>query len=108
MSAVLTSDLAGPAPQPRAASALRRRVATWLAQGAAIVGFVALWHALAATHARLGIVSFQNVPTPLAALEAGRDLLESGKLARHLGYSLWRVGAGFAAASLLGIALGLS
>ncbi|MFL6677802.1 MAG: ABC transporter permease [Burkholderiaceae bacterium] len=108
MSAVLTSDLADPAPRLRAAGALRRRAAAWLAQGAAIVAFVALWHALAATHARLGIVSFQNVPTPLAALEAGRDLLESGKLGRHLGYSLWRVGAGFAAASVLGIALGLS
>lgn len=108
MSAVLTSDPGAAAPTPRAAGPLRRHAAPWLAQGAAIVAFVALWHALAATHARLGIVDFRNVPTPFAALQAGRDLLDSGKLMRHLGYSLWRVGAGFASAAALGIALGLA
>jgi NitT/TauT family transport system permease protein len=108
MSAVLTSNLGAGAARTPAAGALRRRVAAWLAQGAAIAAFVALWHVLAATHAHLGIVNFQNVPTPLAALEAGRDLLASGKLGRHLGYSLWRVGAGFGAAATLGIALGLA
>jgi NitT/TauT family transport system permease protein len=108
MSAVLSSDLAAAPARPSAAAALRRHGAAWLAQGAAIVAFVALWHALAATHAHLGLVDFRNVPTPLAALEAGRDLVDSGKLARHLGFSLWRVGAGFASAALLGIALGLA
>lgn len=108
MSAVLTSDLDATPPRPPAAAALRRRGAAWLAQGAAVVSFVALWHALAATHAHLGIVDFRNVPTPLAALEAGRDLVDSGKLGRHLGFSLWRVGAGFVAAALAGIALGLA
>ena len=108
MSAVLTSDLDASPPKPPAAAALRRRAAAWLAQGAAIVAFVALWHVLAVTHAHLGIVNFQNVPTPLAALEAARDLADSGKLGRHLGLSLWRVGAGFASAAALGIALGLA
>jgi NitT/TauT family transport system permease protein len=108
MSAVLTPGLDTPPARPPAAAALRRRGAGWLAQGAAIVAFVALWHALAATHAHLAFVDFRNVPTPVAALDAGRDLADSGKLARHLGYSLWRVGAGFASAAVLGIALGLA
>jgi len=108
MSAVLNSDLGAPAAAARAADSPGRRAAAWLAQGAAVVAFVALWHVLAATHAQLGIVSFRNVPTPLAALEAARELVDSGKLGRHLGYSLWRVGAGYGAAAALGIALGLA
>jgi NitT/TauT family transport system permease protein len=108
MSAVLTSDPGASGPWLRAGGGLRRRAAAWLAQGAAVVGFVALWHAAAATHAHLGIVSFENVPTPLAALEAARDLVDSGKLGRHLGFSLWRVGAGFLSAAALGVALGLA
>jgi NitT/TauT family transport system permease protein len=108
MSAVLASRAAAPPAPWRAVAALRRRAADWLAQAAAIVAFVLLWHWLAATHAKLGIVSFQNVPTPIAALDAGRDLLESGKLGRHLGYSLWRVVAGFVSAALVGTALGLA
>ena len=110
MSAVLAPDVAAsPARSPvRAGEAARRRATAWLAQGAAVAAFVALWHALAANHVRLGIVSFQNVPTPLAALEAGRDLVDSGKLGRHLGYSLWRVAAGFLGAAVAGIALGLA
>lgn len=108
MSAVLTSDLGAAPARPRAGGALRRHGTGWLAQGAAIAAFVALWHGLAATHARLGFIDFRNLPTPVAALEAGRDLVDSGKLTRHLGYSLWRVAAGFASAALLGIVLGLA
>ena len=89
-------------------AAVRRRAATWLAQAASIVAFVLLWQWLAAGHAKLGFVSFENVPTPIAALDAGRDLLDSGKLGRHLGYSLWRVAAGFASAAVAGTALGLA
>jgi NitT/TauT family transport system permease protein len=107
MSALLASDAAASAAPVRAGAAARRRGA-WLAQAAAIAAAVLLWQALAASHARLGVVSFANVPTPVAALEAGRDLLESGRLGRHLGYSLWRVGAGFLAAAVAGIALGLA
>jgi NitT/TauT family transport system permease protein len=85
----------------------RRHAAAWLAQGLSVAGFLLLWYALAATHARLGLVTFENVPTPLAALEAARDLVASGKLGRHLGFSLWRVAAGFLAAAVAGIGLGL-
>src|SRR4051794_29051826 len=73
----------------------RRRAAAWLAQGLSIAAFVLLWQGLAASRVHLGLVTFENVPTPLVALEAGRELLQGGKLARHLGFSLWRVGAGY-------------
>ena len=108
MSAVLASGPTAPVAAPRAGAALRRRAAAWLAQGAAIAAFVLLWQWLAATHARLGIVSFANVPTPIAALEAGRDLVDGGKLGRHLGFSLWRIAAGFLSAAVAGITLGLA
>jgi len=108
MSAVLASA-ANTLDDPwRRVAAVRRRAATWLAHAASIVAFVLLWQWLAATHAKLGFVSFENVPTPIAALDAGRDLLDSGKLGRHLGYSLWRVAAGFACAAVTGTALGLA
>jgi NitT/TauT family transport system permease protein len=87
---------------------LRARLVAVLAQAASVAAFVALWQLLSATHAKLGIVTFANVPTPLAALEAGRELLQSPKLAQHVGFSLWRVAAGFVAAALVGIALGLA
>jgi len=94
-------------PASGRAGGARRHASAWLAQGLSVAGFVLLWHALAATHARLGLVTFENVPTPLAALEAGRELVAGGKLGRHLGYSLWRVAAGFLAAAAAGIGLGL-
>ena len=108
MSAVLASKAVAPAASWHAGTALRRRAARWLAQGVSIAAFVLLWQWLAAAHAKLGIVSFENVPTPIAALQAGRDLIDSGKLGHHLGYSLWRVAAGFLSAALAGIALGLA
>jgi len=108
MSAVLASKAVAPAASWHASAAARRRAARWLAQGASIAAFVLLWQWLASVHAKLGIVSFENVPTPIAALQAGRDLIDSGKLGRHLGYSLWRIAAGFLSAAVAGIALGLA
>ena len=108
MSAVLT-PCAQPSPaRPRVAAAVRQRAGAAFARVAAVVAFVLAWQVLAASHAHLGIVSFANVPTPLAALESARDLADGGKLGRHLGFSLWRVAAGFVSAAVLGIALGLA
>lgn len=108
MSAVLAPAANAPNDLWRRVAAARRRAVAWLAQGASIVAFVLLWQWLASTRAKLGLVSFENVPTPIAAFDAGRDLLDSGKLGRHLGYSLWRVAAGFASAAVAGTALGLA
>ena len=110
MSAVI-ADLRAADGRPaavRAGRGLRARLAALLAQALSVAAFVALWQLLTATHARLGVVTFANVPTPLAALEAARELAHSPKLAQHLGFSLWRVAAGFASAAFVGIALGLA
>ena len=110
MSAVIAElRAADGAPQAARAGArrLRARVLAALAQAASVAVFVALWQLLTATHAKLGVVTFANVPGPLAALDAAGELLHSPRLARHLGFSLWRVAAGFAGAAFVGIALGL-
>lgn len=108
MSAVLVPAANAPDDPWRRVAAARRRAVAWLAQGASLLAFVLLWQWLAATHAKFWLVSFENVPTPIAAFDAGRDLMDSGKLGRHLGYSLWRVAAGFASAAVAGTALGLA
>ncbi len=92
----------------RTAPAQRARALAWLAQAASLVLAVLAWHLLASRHVKLGFVTFANVPTPGAALEALRDLLQSPKLTQHLGYSLWRVTVGFLAAGVVGIGLGLA
>jgi len=108
MSAVPVSSPIAPASHARTVAAVRQRTTAWFARGASILASVMLWQWLAVTHAKLGFVSFANVPTPLATLDAGRDLMASGKLVRHLGYSLWRVAAGFASAAAIGTGLGLA
>ncbi|SMC22637.1 NitT/TauT family transport system permease protein [Andreprevotia lacus DSM 23236] len=79
----------------------------WLLPAASLLVSVLLWQALAASRLHLGVVTFANVPSPVEVLRAGWDLLQSPKLLFHLGHSLVRVFAGFAAAALLGIGLGL-
>ena len=58
-------------------------------------------------HLNLGVVTFANVPSPLEALDAAWALLHSPKLLPHLTSSLARVAAGFGAAALVGVGLGL-
>ncbi|HEY1150730.1 MAG TPA: ABC transporter permease [Pseudoduganella sp.] len=55
----------------------------------------------------LGLLTFRNVPSPEEALLAAGALLQSPKLAHHLMASIYRVFAGYAAAAVVGIALGL-
>jgi len=110
MSALIASPSAAPArPAPARRAVLPAgRLLVWAAQAASVAAFLALWQWLSSARVDLGLVTFRNVPGPLATLDAARDLLASGKLGRHLGYSLWRVAAGFAGAALAGIALGLA
>lgn len=68
---------------------------------------LALWHVASTGRMNLGVVTFQNVPTPLEVLDSGWALLHSPKLAQHLGSSLMRIALGFVAAAALGIGLGL-
>ena len=73
-----------------------------------LLGCVLLWHVAATRHLSLpGLVTFANVPSPAEVLQAAWALLRSPKLAAHLASSLARVGAGFGAAMLVGVGLGL-
>ena len=78
-----------------------------LLRATSVIVCLLAWQWASAAHADLGLISFRNVPSPLDALQAAAELIRSPKLATHLCASLWRVFAGFAAASLVGIALGL-
>jgi NitT/TauT family transport system permease protein len=68
---------------------------------------VLAWQWASATHVNLGIVTFQNVPSPGEVAQAAWSLLHSPKLASHLTASIYRVFAGFIGAALIGIPLGL-
>ncbi|AMK76878.1 MULTISPECIES: ABC transporter permease [Methylomonas] len=75
---------------------------------AASVGFYLIaWHLLSTQHVDLGIVTFQNVPTPGEVFAEGWNLLQSKKTLAHLTASLSRVFGGFVLAGLVGIVLGL-
>lgn len=76
-------------------------------RASSLIAAVALWQWAAVRHADLGIVTFRNVPTPVEVARAAAELLASPKLLFHLRNSLARVLGGFAAAALVGIALGL-
>jgi NitT/TauT family transport system permease protein len=68
---------------------------------------VLAWQWASTNHVNFGIVTFQNVPSPKDVIEAAWDLIQSPKLTQHLTASVYRVFAGFTAASIVGIALGL-
>jgi NitT/TauT family transport system permease protein len=65
------------------------------------------WQVVSSRHLDLGIVNFANVPAPTEVLRAGAELLGSPKLLEHVRSSVARVFGGFAAAGLVGIAIGL-
>lgn len=75
---------------------------------AAILLFVALWQAAVHIHLSLGFVTFANVPSPADAIPALWTLLHSPKLPMHLAASITRVLAGFCAAAVAGLGLGLA
>jgi NitT/TauT family transport system permease protein len=68
---------------------------------------LALWHVAATYKLDLGLISFVYVPPPGAVAEAAWNLATSPKLLPHLGSSLGRVFAGYLAAAVLGIGIGL-
>lgn len=65
------------------------------------------WHLASTHHVNLGIVTFQNVPSPLEIVTEGLELLHSKKMLAHLTASMIRVFSGFLAAAGVGITLGL-
>jgi NitT/TauT family transport system permease protein len=76
-------------------------------RGAALLAAGLAWH-LAATHKlNLKLIDFANVPPPAEVLRAAGELFASPKVGAHIGNSLLRVFAGFAAAAVVGVGLGL-
>lgn len=80
----------------------------WIPRTASLLMCVLFWQLAASHHWNLGLITFANVPTPLAVVQAAQTLMDSGKLARHLSASLSRVFAGYVAAMLVGIGLGVA
>jgi NitT/TauT family transport system permease protein len=81
----------------------RRTVVQVLSVGVCVL----LWHVVATHHLDLKVVNFTNVPSPVEVAIAAWKLLQSPKLWRHLSSSLLRVGAGFGAAAVIGVIIGL-
>jgi len=69
---------------------------------------VAVWQWVTSYHLNLSFIHFASVPSPVAVAEAAWKLLGSPKLWHHLSNSLWRVGAGYGGAALIGTLLGLA
>jgi len=68
---------------------------------------VLIWHWASTARVNLGIVTFQNVPTPVDVFHAAWELLHSSVIVSHLKASISRVITGFLAAALAGIVLGV-
>lgn len=77
-------------------------------QGASLLGCLVAWYLLAIYRVDLGVVTFRNVPAPIAVAKAAIVLAGSPKFASDLEASLLRVLLGFLAAAIVGIALGVA
>jgi NitT/TauT family transport system permease protein len=91
-----TQDIAGQPEQHR----LLLRVIS-------VIACIFAWQWASSAHADFGLITFQNVPSPRETLAAAGALIQSPKLVTHLTASVTRVFSGFAAASVIGIGLGL-
>jgi NitT/TauT family transport system permease protein len=74
---------------------------------ASLAACVLVWHWASTLHLNLGIVTFQNVPSPEEVAGAAWALLHSPVLLSHLTASLSRVISGYLAAAILGVILGV-
>jgi NitT/TauT family transport system permease protein len=72
-----------------------------------LLATLAVWHICSARRLNLGVIDFVNVPTPSDVATAALDLLHSPKLRQHLQSSVLRVFAGFAAAAVSGVGVGI-
>jgi NitT/TauT family transport system permease protein len=78
-----------------------------LRRAASLVICIVVWHLAATKHVNLGMVNFQNVPSPLDVLAEGLELFHSKKMLAHLIASMFRVFSGFLLAAGVGITVGL-
>lgn len=90
----------------RAGAALRAQ-GTGALLGALSLGAVLLFWHLATTYRWDFYIRFTNLPTPLEVFQQLQAAFASQKFVTNVGISLRRIALGFAAATLLGVALGL-
>jgi NitT/TauT family transport system permease protein len=79
----------------------------WLLRIVSVAACLLGWQWASTAHAHLGLITFQNVPSPMDVLQATRELIQSPKLVSHVTASVYRVFSGYVAAGIVGIALGL-
>ncbi|TCT03600.1 ABC transporter permease [Aquabacter spiritensis] len=93
------------ASAPAAASRPRRRRSQRLAERTlALAGFFAAWQLIAMSGAFTPVL----LPSPMAVLQAGWEMLLSGALLPHIAASLARVCQGFVLATLIAVPLGIA
>lgn len=80
----------------------------WPLRFASLAACLLFWQVAASQRLDFGLVAFTYVPTPASVLDAAWHLVQSSRLADHLGSSLGRVFAGYLAAVLVGVVLGLA
>lgn len=94
------------APRARSARPGGSRASRLLIQSAGLLVGLVLWQIASATKATF-IISFDNVPTPIAVASALLPLLQEEKFYLHILKSLQRILLGFGSASVLGVVLGI-
>jgi NitT/TauT family transport system permease protein len=83
-----------------------RRLRVWLLALLSIGSVLVVWHL--ATHYRLDFyIRFNNIPTPAQVFDKVIEVNQSPRFAANVGISLRRILLGFAAAAMLGVALGV-
>lgn len=80
----------------------------WPLRLASLVACLLFWQLASTQRLDLGLITFLYVPTPASVLDAAWALLESSTLLAHLSSSLARVFAGYLAAAVAGVLLGLA
>jgi NitT/TauT family transport system permease protein len=85
----------------------RGNIARLLVRFGSLIVCVIAWHFLSTRQVDMGVITFQNVPSPAQVIAAAWELLNSDKLLSHLTASLSRVFSGFFIAAAVGIVLGL-
>lgn len=95
------------APPSRLAQLLREQGPGALMAITSLAGLVLFWH-LATTYRWDFYIRFTNIPTPLEVLQKVAEVNQGGKFVDNIGMSLRRIFLGFAAATLLGVGLGLA
>jgi NitT/TauT family transport system permease protein len=92
---------------PRRSGRLPTQTVRFAMRVASIVLCILLWQWASSARINLGLVTFQNVPSPIDVAQAASELIRSPKLIQHLTASITRVFYGFGLAGVIGVLLGL-